>query len=92
MGIVLVKSVIIPLALKAMAIISGKAVLLSALSLILASIGSLKKMAHDWDRKGQVSLKDRGDGTYYNYQQQQGIMDNFENYAAQQWSRNLSSK
>lgn len=85
MGIVLVKSFIIPLALKAMAVISGKAIMLSALSLILASIVGFKKAATGWDRVGYASLKDRTDN-YFTYPQQQ----EYENY--QDWTRQARAK
>lgn len=88
MGIVLVKSIIIPLALKAMAIVSGKAMLLSALSLILASIVGFKKVAHGWDRVGQAPLKDRGDA-FVPYPYNPGPIDTYDN--TQTWSRRFKS-
>ena len=44
-GFLLMKSVILPLALKALAILSGKAVVLSIMSLILAAIVGLRSVA-----------------------------------------------
>ncbi|XP_011505716.1 PREDICTED: uncharacterized protein LOC105368405, partial [Ceratosolen solmsi marchali] len=44
-GFLLIKSVILPLALKALAILSGKAVVLSLMSLILAAIVGLRTVA-----------------------------------------------
>lgn len=69
-GIAVVKAVFLPIALKTIAFISGKAFLLSALSLILSSILGLKKIATGgWDRMSQTSsLRDRGDVTENSYQ------------------------
>jgi len=44
-GLLLIKSILLPITLKALAILSGKAVLLSLMSLILAAIIGLKKIA-----------------------------------------------
>ncbi|RLU18753.1 hypothetical protein DMN91_009110 [Ooceraea biroi] len=44
-GFVLIKSILLPIALKTLAILSGKAVVLSLMSLILAAIIGLKKVA-----------------------------------------------
>lgn len=44
-GFVLIKSILLPIALKALAVLSGKAVVLSLMSLILAAIVGLKKVA-----------------------------------------------
>ncbi|KZC11134.1 hypothetical protein WN55_02495 [Dufourea novaeangliae] len=41
----LIKSILLPIALKTLAILSGKAVVLSLMSLILAAIVGLKKVA-----------------------------------------------
>ncbi|XP_070164781.1 uncharacterized protein Osi13 [Polyergus mexicanus] len=46
-GFVLIKSILLPLTLKALAILSGKAVVLSLMSLILAAIVGLKKAAQE---------------------------------------------
>ncbi|EFN89940.1 uncharacterized protein LOC105192507 [Harpegnathos saltator] len=43
-GFVLIKSILLPIALKALAVLSGKAVVLSLMSLILAAIVGLKKV------------------------------------------------
>ncbi|XP_012522972.1 uncharacterized protein LOC118648517 [Monomorium pharaonis] len=44
-GFLLIKSILLPITLKALAILSGKAVVLSLMSLILAAIVGLKKVA-----------------------------------------------
>ncbi|XP_014475618.1 PREDICTED: uncharacterized protein LOC106744949 [Dinoponera quadriceps] len=44
-GFVLIKSILLPIALKALAVLSGKAVVLSLMSLILAAIVGLKNVA-----------------------------------------------
>ncbi|XP_043517605.1 uncharacterized protein LOC122532680 [Frieseomelitta varia] len=44
-GVMLIKSILLPIALKTLAILSGKAVVLSLMSLILAAIVGLKKVA-----------------------------------------------
>ncbi|XP_047370911.1 uncharacterized protein LOC124957729 [Vespa velutina] len=44
-GFLLIKSILLPIALKALAVLSGKAVVLSLMSLILAAIVGLKKVA-----------------------------------------------
>lgn len=44
-GVILIKSILLPIALKTLAILSGKAVVLSLMSLILAAIVGLKKVA-----------------------------------------------
>ncbi|XP_046143090.1 uncharacterized protein LOC114879347 [Osmia bicornis bicornis] len=44
-GFMLIKSILLPIALKTLAILSGKAVVLSLMSLILAAIVGLKKVA-----------------------------------------------
>ncbi|KAJ8684355.1 hypothetical protein QAD02_020147 [Eretmocerus hayati] len=44
-GFLLIKSILLPLALKALAILSGKAIVLSLMSLILAAIIGLKHVA-----------------------------------------------
>ncbi|KAM0736206.1 hypothetical protein ACS0PU_010167 [Formica fusca] len=46
-GFILIKSILLPLTLKALAILSGKAVVLSLMSLILAAIVGLKKAAQE---------------------------------------------
>lgn len=43
----LIKSILLPIALKTLAILSGKAVVLSLMSLILAAIVGLKKVAQN---------------------------------------------
>ncbi|XP_076650791.1 protein Osi13 [Halictus rubicundus] len=45
LGFMLIKSILLPIALKTLAILSGKAVVLSLMSLILAAIVGLKKVA-----------------------------------------------
>lgn len=45
-GFLLIKSILLPITLKALAVLSGKAVVLSLMSLILAAIIGLKKIAH----------------------------------------------
>lgn len=45
-GFLLIKSILLPMALKALAILSGKAVVLSLMSLILAAIIGLRNMAN----------------------------------------------
>ncbi|TGZ33765.1 Uncharacterized protein DBV15_07027 [Temnothorax longispinosus] len=45
-GFLLIKSILLPITLKVLAILSGKAVVLSLMSLILAAIIGLKKIAH----------------------------------------------
>ncbi|XP_011880753.1 PREDICTED: uncharacterized protein LOC105569164 [Vollenhovia emeryi] len=54
-GFLLIKSILLPIMLKALAILSGKAVVLSLMSLILAAIVGLKKVAqkessHDYNK------------------------------------------
>lgn len=44
-GFLLIKAILLPIALKALAVLSGKAVVLSLMSLILAAIVGLKKVA-----------------------------------------------
>lgn len=44
-GVLLIKSILLPITLKALAVLSGKAVVLSLMSLILAAIIGLKKIA-----------------------------------------------
>ncbi|EGI57645.1 hypothetical protein G5I_14170 [Acromyrmex echinatior] len=44
-GVLLIKSILLPITLKALAVLSGKAVVLSLMSLILAAIVGLKKVA-----------------------------------------------
>ncbi|XP_020707899.2 uncharacterized protein LOC110116986 [Athalia rosae] len=44
-GFLLIKSILLPIALKSLAVLSGKAVILSLMSLILAAIVGLKKVA-----------------------------------------------
>ncbi|KYQ59801.1 hypothetical protein ALC60_01186 [Trachymyrmex zeteki] len=44
-GFLLIKSILLPITLKALAVLSGKAVVLSLMSLILAAIVGLKKVA-----------------------------------------------
>lgn len=44
-GFLLIKSILLPIALKSLALLSGKAVVLSLMSLILAAIVGLKKVA-----------------------------------------------
>ncbi|KAL0105069.1 hypothetical protein PUN28_016601 [Cardiocondyla obscurior] len=44
-GFLLIKSILLPITLKALAVLSGKAVVLSLMSLILAAIVGLKKIA-----------------------------------------------
>ncbi|XP_011646085.1 uncharacterized protein LOC105432821, partial [Pogonomyrmex barbatus] len=44
-GFLLIKSILLPITLKALAVLSGKAVVLSLMSLILAAIIGLKKVA-----------------------------------------------
>ncbi|XP_076174842.1 protein Osi13 [Ptiloglossa arizonensis] len=44
-GFMLIKSILLPIALKTLAVLSGKAVVLSLMSLILAAIVGLKKVA-----------------------------------------------
>lgn len=44
-GFMLIKSILLPIALKTLAILSGKAVVLSLMSLILAAIVGLKRVA-----------------------------------------------
>lgn len=44
-GFLLIKSILLPVALKSLAVLSGKAVILSLMSLILAAIVGLKKVA-----------------------------------------------
>ncbi|XP_067211746.1 uncharacterized protein [Linepithema humile] len=46
-GIILIKSILLPITLKTLAILSGKAVVLSLMSLILAAIVGLKKVARE---------------------------------------------
>ncbi|XP_066581962.1 uncharacterized protein [Prorops nasuta] len=53
-GFLLIKSILLPIALKALAVLSGKAVVLSLMSLILAAIVGLKRVAqssygHNYD-------------------------------------------
>lgn len=48
-GFILIKSILLPITLKALAVLSGKAVVLSLMSLILAAIVGLKKVAHKED-------------------------------------------
>lgn len=51
LGALLVKSLILPIVLKGLAILSSKAVLLSMISLIVASVSGLKRSArHDEDK------------------------------------------
>lgn len=46
-GLILIKSILLPIALKTLAVLSGKAVILSLMSLILAAIVGLKKVARE---------------------------------------------
>lgn len=46
-GVILIKSILLPLTLKTLAVLSGKAVVLSLMSLILAAIVGLKKAAQE---------------------------------------------
>jgi len=46
-GVLLIKSILLPLTLKTLAVLSGKAVVLSLMSLILAAIVGLKKAAQE---------------------------------------------
>lgn len=46
-GVILIKSILLPLTLKTLAVLSGKAVVLSLMSLILAAIVGLKKVAQE---------------------------------------------
>lgn len=50
-GVILIKSILLPIALKALALLSGKAVVLSLMSLILAAIVGLKKVAQKEENK-----------------------------------------
>ena len=45
LGFLLIKSLLLPIALKGLAVLSGKAVILSLMSLILAAIVGLKRVA-----------------------------------------------
>lgn len=51
-GFMLIKSILLPIALKTLAILSGKAVVLSLMSLILAAIVGLKKVAQSHSAGG----------------------------------------
>ncbi|XP_076632427.1 protein Osi13 [Colletes latitarsis] len=51
-GFMLIKSILLPIALKTLAILSGKAVVLSLMSLILAAIVGLKKVAQSHSASG----------------------------------------
>ncbi|KAI4495789.1 hypothetical protein M0802_008412 [Mischocyttarus mexicanus] len=51
-GFLLIKSILLPIALKALAVLSGKAVVLSLMSLILAAIVGLKKVAQSSSGNG----------------------------------------
>ncbi|XP_015173230.1 PREDICTED: uncharacterized protein LOC107064734 [Polistes dominula] len=51
-GFLLIKSILLPIALKALAVLSGKAVVLSLMSLILAAIVGLKKVAQSSSSNG----------------------------------------
>ena len=46
-GFLLIKSILLPIALKALAVLSGKAVVLSLMSLILAAIVGLRSVAQN---------------------------------------------
>lgn len=64
-GVVIVKAIFIPLALKAVALLAKKAFLLSSLSLILSAIIGFKRFAQaGWDRMGQMMMmKEPGEVT-----------------------------
>ncbi|XP_011703718.1 PREDICTED: uncharacterized protein LOC105459416 [Wasmannia auropunctata] len=60
-GFLLIKSILLPITLKALAVLSGKAVVLSLMSLILAAIVGLKKVAqkdHGYDLINKHSRQD----------------------------------
>lgn len=60
-GFLLIKSILLPIALKALAVLSGKAVVLSLMSLILAAIVGLKKVAQKDDNYEAVNKYRRQD-------------------------------
>lgn len=68
-GFLLIKSILLPLVLKALAIMSGKAVVLSTMSLILAAILGLRGIA------GGAAIK-KSDTGHYNYRRR----DYFNNH------------
>lgn len=55
-GFLIIKSILLPIALKGLALLSAKAVLMSLMSLILASIVGLKKIAHSDKNVDVVTL------------------------------------
>lgn len=55
-GFMLIKSILLPIALKTLAILSGKAVVLSLMSLILAAIVGLKKVAQGGHSGGSYEV------------------------------------
>ncbi|KAG7190696.1 hypothetical protein KM043_006774 [Ampulex compressa] len=65
-GFILIKSILLPVALKTLAVLSGKAVVLSLMSLILAAIVGLKRIAqsppgHNYDVNAPSSKYRRQD-------------------------------
>ncbi|XP_031847475.2 protein Osi13 [Nomia melanderi] len=63
-GFMLIKSILLPIALKTLAILSGKAVVLSLMSLILAAIVGLKKVAQSSHSGGGYELVNVPYGKY----------------------------
>ncbi|XP_078033226.1 protein Osi13 [Augochlora pura] len=63
-GFMLIKSILLPITLKTLAILSGKAVVLSLMSLILAAIVGLKKVAQSHSGGGYEA------GAYGKYRRQ----------------------
>lgn len=65
-GFMLIKSILLPITLKALAVLSGKAIVLSLMSLILAAIVGLKRVAQkegDYDKHRRQDMFDFVDET-----------------------------
>ncbi|XP_033231688.1 uncharacterized protein LOC117182693 [Belonocnema kinseyi] len=80
-GFLLIKSILLPIALKFLAVLSGKAVVLSLMSLILAAIVGLRQVAQN---VAQSAVSRRDSDVYlplskYRRKDILDIRDNFEN-------------
>ncbi|KAI4491854.1 hypothetical protein M0804_003246 [Polistes exclamans] len=75
-GFLLIKSILLPIALKALAVLSGKAVVLSLMSLILAAIVGLKKVAQSSSGNGYDVVN--VPSTKYRRKDAYEVVDDFE--------------
>ncbi|XP_043497088.1 uncharacterized protein LOC122520848 [Polistes fuscatus] len=75
-GFLLIKSILLPIALKALAVLSGKAVVLSLMSLILAAIVGLKKVAQSSSGSGYDVVN--VPSTKYRRKDAYEVVDDFE--------------